>query len=885
MHRVARHREALGSPAVTRTLRDMTFASEPMACAQRPFGARGTAAFCAICASLVSSAAFAQQGDRAGEAQVELPAEWRVDSSPVRTAEEQLATFALPDGYRIELVASEPLVEAPVAFEFGPDGRLWVVEMRGYMRDADGAGERDPIGRIKVLTDEDGDGRMDRADIFLDGLVMPRGIALWRDGLLVIEPPHLFFARDTDGDGRADRSELVASGFAGEDNPEHAGNGLLYALDNTFACSQHPFRFLVDGASLRVEPVAPHGQWGLSEDALGRLYYSPNSDPLLVDLLPKQHAARNPSQRNFEGVPARAARDTRVHPSHLTPGVNRGYQRGVLREGRLAEFTGACSPHVHEGRAMGADMEGSALVCEVAGNLVHRYRLAEQDGRIVATPADDGRSFLTSTDERFRPVHCESGPDGFIYLADMYRGVIQHRRFMTTFLRTQVEARGLEQPLDAGRIWRIVPEGAAPRRAPNLAVADAATLVGFLSHDEKPVRTMARRLLVERRDPAAIALLREQVLATAPARITLVESLWALAGMGGADDGVVAALLRVEDPVLRVHALRVAERSSDTVTLASFLARAIEDSDPAPRVQAALSAWRLDAPLRAAFLETALIRDIGSREMRSAVLASSRGVEHDLLDAVVAGRLLADEGVASRAFAVELADVLLDDGDGLPSPATLAETVSAAARVGRDRPWLAKAILERVAAKQNLNAKEPRQLVAAAEPEGWGALLDALPADLALASSVDRQLFWPGREDVSFVAPRVARGKELSIEEFGKRLYSNCMSCHQANGRGLPPVYPPLRGSEIVHGDATTLVKIVMHGMEGPIMVDGQRYNQVMPAAPLRTDEEIAAVLTYVRGAWGNAGAPIDAALVSEVREATKGRNRPFTSKELGLHP
>jgi len=863
----------------------MISSSEQTPRAHRPLHARRSAALCAIMGLCAASHAVAQQGDRAGEAQGELPAEWRVASSPVRTADEQLATFAIADGYRIELVAAEPLVEAPVAFEFGPDGRLWVLEMRGYMRDADGAGERDPIGRIKVLTDDDGDGRMDRAQVFLDGLVMPRAIALWRDGVLVIEPPHLFFARDTDGDGRADRSELVASGFAGEDNPEHAGNGLLYALDNAFTCSQHPFRFVVDGASLRAERVAPHGQWGLSEDALGRLYYSPNSDPLLVDLLPKQHAARNPSQRNFEGVPSRAARDARVYPAHLTPGVNRGYQRGVLRDGRLAEFTGACSPHVHAGRAMGADMEGCALVCEVAGNLVHRYRLAEQDGRIVATPADDGRSFLTSTDERFRPVFCKSGPDGFIYLADMYRGVIQHRRFMTTFLRTQVEARGLEQPLDAGRIWRIVPEGAAAPAAPNLADADAAALVGFLSHDEKPVRTMARRLLVERRDPDAIALLRERVRSAALPRVAHIESLWALAGTGGADDETVARLLQSDDPALRVHALRVAERSSDTATLASFLARAIEDGWLAPRVQAALSAWRLDAPLRAAFLEMALVRDIGSREMRSAVLASSHGVERELLDAVVAGRLLADDGVATRAFAVELADVLLDDGGGLPGAATLTEIISAAAAVAGGRPWLARAFLERVAAKQNLNAKEPRQLVASARPAGWSDLLAALPAELALAAPVDRNLFWPGRADVSFVPPRIARGKEMSVEEFGKRLYSNCMSCHQANGRGLPPVYPPLRGSETVHGDAATLVKIVMHGLEGPIMADGQRYNQVMPAAPLRTDEEIAAVLSYVRSAWGNAGDAVDAELVARIREETKGRNKPFTSKELGIAP
>ena len=123
----------------------------------------------------------------------------------------------------------------------------------------------------------------------------------------------------------------------------------------------------------------------------------------------------------------------------------------------------------------------------------------------------------------------------------------------------------------------------------------------------------------------------------------------------------------------------------------------------------------------------------------------------------------------------------------------------------------------------------------------------------------------------------------MSLEEYGKRLYSNCMSCHQSNGRGLPPVYPPLRGSEIVHGDPALLVKIVMHGLEGKIEVDGQTYNQVMPAAPVKSDEEIAAVLTYVRSAWGNTGSPIDAAFVAKVRDETKGRTRSFTARELGI--
>ncbi len=837
-----------------------------------------------VAAALPASASLAQNGDRKGEEQPPLPAEWMVADAPVRTPAEEHATFSVAPGYRIELVASEPLVESPVAFTFAPDGRLWVVEMTGYMRDADGAGEKEPIGRIKVLADDDGDGTMDRATVFLDGLVMPRGVALWKDGALVIEPPHLRFCRDTDGDGRADESRIVASGFAGEGNPEHAGNGLLFTLDNAFACSQHGERFVPAGDAIVAEPVPAHGQWGISEDATGRLYYSPNSDPLLVDLVPKQYASRNASQRRFEGVPARAAADMRVFPSHLTPGVNRGYQKGVLKDGRLANFTGACSPHVHEGAAMGEDMDGCALVCEVAGNLVHRYRLSEEDGRVVATPADGERSFWTSTDERFRPVFAAAGPDGAIYVADMYRGVIQHRIFMTSFLREQVEARGLESPVDAGRIWRIVPEAGLPAAGDPIASMTTPALVATLMDAEKSRRTVARRLLVERADPVARTPLAGLAQGRAPLESRL-EALWALAGMRAADDALLATLLADAEPALRVHALRVAERSSDSATLAAFLASAIEDGDAQVRLQAALSAGALDAPLRMPVLERALAQDLASKPMRSAVLSSLGAAGPEMLHAIVAGHALGEDSVAARAFAAELADMLLDDGDGRPSPATLASALSSASSVAATRPWLAKAMLERVAARQRLNQKEPVQLVASCEPEGWFAMLDRNAPELAFASPIDRNLFWPGRADVSFIPPKVAKPAEMSLEEFGKRLYSNCMSCHQANGRGLPPVYPPLRGSEIVLGEPETLVKILLHGLEGKLEIDGQTYNQVMPAAPVRGDDEIAAVLTYVRSAWGNAAGAVDAALVAKVREETKGRNRSFTTGELGIAP
>ncbi len=843
--------------------------------------------------AVLTASVTAQNGDRAGETQPSIPLEWQVKDAPIRSAAEEAKTFDLVDGYAIQLVAAEPLVEAPVAFEFGPDGRMWVVEMRGYMRDANGGGEAEPIGRIKVLTDSDGDGQMDKAQVFIDGLVMPRALALWRDGVLIVEPPYLLFCRDSNGDGVSDESRVIANGFAGQENPEHAGNGLIFSLDNTFACSQHPFRFALDGDELRAQSVAPHGQWGIAEDAQGRLYYSPNSDPLLVDLVPKSYATRNPAQMRFEGIPARAAVDMRVYPSHLTPGINRAYQSGVLKDGKLANFTGACSPYIQEGDAMGSDMRGCALICEVAGNLVHRYRLAEEDGAVVATPADGTRSFWTSTDERFRPVFCRGGPDGAIYVADMYRGIIQHRNFMTTFLRTQVDARGLAAPVDAGRIWRIVPTNKSTLcTVEDLSTMDVAALARQLAHAEKPVRTTARRLFIERydneRDQVVIDAMRTKLLgdittATTANAHTILEPLWTMSACNAVDSALLTAAFTSNSPAIRVHALRVAEQTLASSELVALLERALLDSDAQVRVQAVLTAGELEAPLRLAVLERALASDVDSKIMRSAVISSLYGAEAIMLSSIIDGHALTTDSVSTRAFATEFFATLLEDDALGAHGAMLTNMLMTAAAVAHERPWLAEALLNRIAAKQRLNAKEPTQLVASMEPTGWSDMLQQHGNALTLAAPIDRNIFWPGREAVSFVAPKIAKTAQMSAAEFGKRLFSNCMSCHQANGRGLPPVYPPLRGSDIVHGDPTTLVCILLYGLEGRIEVGGQTYSQVMPAAPVKSDEEIAAVLSYVRGAWGNSADPIDAAFVAKVREETKGRQRSFTAKELGI--
>ena len=181
-----------------------------------------------------SNALFAQNGDRAGELQRDLPDAWRMPPSPPLSPEEAMESFVLQPGHRIELVASEPLIGDPVQIVFDASGDLWVCEMRGYMPDADGLGEEEPVGRIVRLRDLDGDGDMDESTVFLDHLVLPRAIAPAFDGLLVVEPPNLVYCRDTDGDGRADDSQVLVSGFGGIENPEHAGNGLRYGIDNWY---------------------------------------------------------------------------------------------------------------------------------------------------------------------------------------------------------------------------------------------------------------------------------------------------------------------------------------------------------------------------------------------------------------------------------------------------------------------------------------------------------------------------------------------------------------------------------------------------------------------------------------------------------------------------
>jgi putative membrane-bound dehydrogenase-like protein len=464
----------------------------------------------------------AQNGDKAGEAQPPPNPAWVIPSAPALRPEDQLRTFKVPTGFHVELVAADPLVHDPVAMTIAPDGRLWVVEMADYMQDLEGRGANERNGRIVILSDTDGDGRMDKRSVFLDGLELPRAVSLVDDGALVIEPPHLWFVRDTNGDGVADSKVEIADDFGTRLNIEYLPNGLLWSLDNWIynaslsltASGNKTLRFRYEGGGkFTRESTVTRGQWGISQDSTGRLYYNSNSDPLRFEAIPAAYLSRNPgfaaAGANVQLVPALL----KVWPGRITTGINRGYKT-LDANGRMYFVTAACSPLVYRGAIFPPEFRGDVFVAEPTGNLIKRIKLTEKDGAVLGANAYEGTEFLTSTDERFRPLNLYNGPDGALWIVDFYRGLIQEREFITTYLRKQVEARGLERPIGLGRIWRVVPDATpALKLEPTLAQATPLQLVDALGDGNGWTRDTAQRLLVEKRaavkDPAVAAALRK----------------------------------------------------------------------------------------------------------------------------------------------------------------------------------------------------------------------------------------------------------------------------------------------------------------------------------------------------------------------------------------
>lgn len=802
--------------------------------------------------------------------------------APVLSAEEEQKTLVLPPGYRVELVASEPLVIDPIAMDFDADGRLWVLEMPGFTSGPGGANTREPINNVVVLDDRNGDGMMDTRTVFADKLVLPRALKVLDTGVLIGEPPNLWFMKDTDGDLKADTRELVSDTYGRPTGSiEHNANSLYWALDNVMYTSEHDWHLRLKNGKFEILPTLSRGQWGASMDDAGRIYRNFNDAPLFVDLVPARYYARNPNLARTRGLydPLISREQSVIWPIRQTRGVNRGYRDQLFRpDDTSVTIQGVGTPVIYRGDRLPKELYGDAFITDSTTNLVHRYRIIDDGaGRLHAVDGFAKGEILASWDERFRPVNMLGGPDGTLYVVDMYRGIVQEQIYWTDYLRDYVNARDLVKPVNLGRIWRIVHATTKPERKPALSQAAPAELVRTLSHPNGWWRDTAQRLLVERGEKSAVPQLKQLALRTPDWRAKL-HALWTLDGLDAIEPDLVQQALAHHSPEVRASAVRLAERwlGQPDHPLCAGIVKLIDDPSWTVRRQVAATIGELPQPKRLAPAVTVLTRYAGDPATVDATISGLRGSEAEALERV----LTADSNGRETDPVVMLAAAVARAGDVAAVQHILARVTGAAG-------WHRAALL------QGLDAGLPgapggrgaagggrgtsatvRQVSLPGEPIELRKLAASEGEIGALARRVVAKLGWRGKP-----AP-VAEVPPLTAEEqrrfaAGAEIYKTiCVACHQPDGRGKDKLAPDLLQSRYTTGDPGASIRVLLAGKEGPIGL-------MPPLGGALNDEQIASVLTYIRREWGNTGPPVDPDDVAEIRGLTRNRTRPWTEAEL----
>ena len=705
-----------------------------------------------------------------------------------RSPGDSMKAFVLADPtLTIELVVAEPEVTSPVAIAWDEDGRLYVAEMNDY-----------PVapasGRIRCLEDRDGDGRYEHATVFADGLPFPNGVMPCYGGVLVTAAPNIWYLRDRDRDGRADERQIVLTGF-GEGNTQLRVNGLYWGLDNEIYAangrSDGEVRWPEAGAAVSIrrrdlrfeafpmpgmpghylgaksiEAIAGYSQFGLAHDDWGNRFPSWNTIPIRHVVLEQQTLDRNAYLAETSSIasildPADGGRIFGISPA----------QARFNRES-VAFFNASCGPIIERGGLLNAAYQGNAFVCEPLTNLVHRRVLEPNGVTFVARRVEEGKEFLASSDPAFRPVNLANGPDGALYVVDMYRELVEHPQFVPESARGSVDFRRWH---NRGRIWRIRPKAMAAGHIPHpdLSKADAPELIGLLGHANGWWRGTAQRLLVERlsklmqarqEDPAVVKLLIE-VLKDKSNTLSRLHALWTLAAVRHVDEALLSDLAGDPHAGLREHALRVAanrfeyhvppKRLLSTATLVKLA------DDPAIRVrlQAAIALGNRcrDEPTALEALGAIAAKDADDPWMRLAILsglAESSLAFIPLCDAIpsASGR----EELQSQAAAI------VGVRRRMPELAKLLEMIASRPGENRADPPHGRSLVDRLTILKGLAEGLERSgpplsaLVATAPPDlkvGFERLANLWPAASAIAVSAQ-----PARERILAIDV-LARGR------------------------------------------------------------------------------------------------------------------------------
>ncbi|WP_221392911.1 c-type cytochrome [Dyadobacter sp. NIV53] len=703
-----------------------------------------------------------------------------VDSVPLFTAdpspqhltpEQSLKSFRLPKGYHLELVASEPMVREPVAIAWDGDARMYVAEMNTYMQDVEGTGEHAQSSRVLLLEDTDNDGKMDKRSVFIDSLLLPRMILCVGHELLVNETDtyDIFSYKDTNGDGKADvKRPVYTPGKKSPGNLEHQRSGLDWNVDNWIYMTVDPVRFRYTNGILKADsiPSGSGGQWGLTHDNYGRLYFSSAGGEV-----PAMGFQINPIYGRMDFKDQYTEEFNRVWPIIKTPDVEGGLKR-LTADTTLNHFTAICGQVIFRGDRLPADLSGDLLISEPVGRLIRRAKVTNIDGKITLENAYQKEEFIASKDMNFRTVNMYTGPDGCLYLVDMNRGIIQEGNWTgpNSYLRPQIKRLGLDKNIQHGRIYRLVYDGMKPGPKPHLLTEPADKLVTYLAHPNGWWRDNAQKELIIRNDKSVIPALKliaagqDNKWIKSPSPLARLHALWTLEGLNALEKATILTALKDTDPEVKRAAIRLSE---------PFLLRSDEE------ILAGLSNLKSDK----------------SSDVRMQLVLS------------------------------------LSYGKSAPAKSLTKEILAASA--------------------------------------GNEAITRA-------QTSIDKN------EDVKKFGQRLGRLNEADRNMVlnGAVIYKSlCISCHGADGKGLTSqAAPPLVGSKRLGRNTDAGVRILLHGLTGP--VDGQTYASDMPAMADNDDKWIASVLSYVRNEFTQAP-PIQPADVKTIREQTAGRTKPWTLEEL----
>jgi mono/diheme cytochrome c family protein/glucose/arabinose dehydrogenase len=635
---------------------------------------------------------------------------WEADFSrkgtvPILSPADEARRIWMPPGFRLEAVLAEPDIEEPAQIAFDGNGRMFVLEIRGYMQDADATGELDPVGRVSMHEDKNGDGVYETHHVFVDKLVFPRFVMPFgKDTILTKESnsDDVWKYTDTNGDGTADRKELFATGLGRLLNVEHQEASFTWGMDNWIYSTVNSVRIRWTPKGVLREPTGSNGgQWGITQDNYGKMMFQAGASGMPGYFQFPIHYGNFTYADQFEpdltitwGAPV------------LIADMQGGMNAVRMPDGSLARATGAAGNAVFRGDRLPKDLIGDYFYGEVVGRIVRRLRPVKEEGLTQMRHVYPLSEFMRATDPLFRPVDVKTAPDGTMYITDMYRGIVQESQWSGpgTYLRKRIEQYGLDKIVRHGRIFRLTYEGMGRRtEQPRMLDETPAQLVEHLKDANGWWRDTAQQLLVLKQDRSVVPALKAMTGDTGN-QLGRIHALWTLEGLGAADAALVRALMKDGDPQIRIQALRASETlyKAGEKTLAADYASLAKDADTDVVIQALLTLNTMKVADAKAVMQAALdtnkakgVQLVANTIVNPAMFAGRGGG----LDSLAAPTFPPEEQAMIDKGRQIYGEVCFachgDDGRGTPAPGigTLAPPLASSPRVLGHPEYVIKALL------------------------------------------------------------------------------------------------------------------------------------------------------------------------------------------------